>query len=46
MFTVLIIIVAASAVAAVFGLAALRFGTDSRPGFDGRPERERFGALL
>jgi hypothetical protein len=28
-----------------FGLAALRFGTDSRPGFDERPDGERFGVL-
>jgi hypothetical protein len=28
-----------------FGLAATRFGADSRPGFDERREGERFGAL-
>ena len=28
-----------------FGLAATRFGADSRPGFDGRRESERFGVL-
>ena len=30
---------------AAFGLAAVRFGTDSRPGFDERRDGERFGAL-
>ncbi|MDX6698146.1 MAG: hypothetical protein QOE65_1543 [Solirubrobacteraceae bacterium] len=29
----------------LFGLAALGFGTDSRPGFDERRDGERFGAL-
>jgi hypothetical protein len=29
----------------LFGLAASRWGTDSRPGFDERREGERFGAL-
>ena len=28
-----------------FGLSAVRFGADSRPGFNGRREGERFGAL-
>jgi hypothetical protein len=28
-----------------FGLAAARFGADSRPGFDQRREGERFGVL-
>jgi hypothetical protein len=30
---------------AAFGLVALRFGADSRPGFDERREGERFGVL-
>ena len=29
----------------VFGLAAVRFGADSRPGFDERLDQQRFGAL-
>ncbi len=30
---------------AAFGLVALRFGAESRPGFDERPDGERFGVL-
>jgi hypothetical protein len=29
----------------IFGLAAVRFGADSRPVFDERLDHERFGAL-
>ena len=29
----------------VLGLLALRYGTDSRPGFDERRDGERFGVL-
>ena len=42
MFTILLI----TAGLAAFGLGSNRFGADSRPGFDGRREGERFGALL
>jgi hypothetical protein len=30
---------------AVFGALAARFGAESRPGFDQRPDGDRFGAL-
>jgi hypothetical protein len=41
----LILISSIVAGTAAFGLAAVRFGTDSRPGFDERRDGERFGAL-
>jgi hypothetical protein len=41
MLTILLI----STALTTFGLAAARFGADSRPGFDERREGERFGAL-
>lgn len=41
MITFLIITIGLTA----FGLAATRFGTDSRTGFDERRDGERFGAL-
>jgi hypothetical protein len=41
MLTLLIITIGLTA----FGLASVRFGTESRPGFDERPDGTRFGAL-
>ena len=41
MFTILLITAGLTA----FGLASVRFGSDSRPGFDGHREGDRFGAL-
>jgi hypothetical protein len=41
MITFLIITIGLTA----FGLAATRYGADSRPGFNERREGERFGAL-
>jgi hypothetical protein len=41
MLTLLIITTGLTA----FGLAAVRFGADTRPGFDERLDGQRFGAL-
>jgi hypothetical protein len=41
----MLILISSLLAAALFGAASIRYGSDSRPGFDERPDGARFGAL-